>query len=266
MNRRRVPIGERLLAAYIVVLGIFLVLPILIVIPSAFSNGSSLTFPPEGFSLRWFRAIGARWAFVEAFERSAIIAVVATVISLCVGTLTAVALQRRAFPGRGVLRGLFVTPLVFPAIVLAVAIALVLGPLGLLRTYTGLIAAHVLITLPYVIRTVGATLSEIDRSVEEAALTLSATPWSCFWRVTFPLLKPGLIAGGVFSLIISFDEFTISLFIVGAGMMTLPLEMYNYAEFTVDPTLAAISTILITLTAIAVFIVEKLVGFSRQFA
>jgi putative spermidine/putrescine transport system permease protein len=160
---------------------------------------------------------------------------------------------------------LFLTPLVFPAIVLAAAIAMVLAPLGLVRNFWGLVLAHIIVTLPYVVRTVSATLAEIEPAFEEAALTLGANPWRAFCGITLPLLRPGLIAGATFSFIISFDEFTISLFLVGSGMMTLPIEMYNYAEYSLDPTLAAVSTLLVLVTALAVLAIERSVGLGKQF-
>ena len=263
MNRSR---SERLLSLYVILVMFFLVLPIGIVIPSAFSNGTALTFPPQGFSLRWFGAILERPALVQATINSALIALVATAISLIVGTLSAFTLRRYDFPGRQALMTLFLTPLIFPAIVLAAAIAMVLAPLGLVRTFWGLVLAHIIVTLPYIVRTVSATLAEIDKAWEEAALTLGADPWTGFRTITLPLLRPGLVAGATFSLIISFDEFTISLFLVGSGMMTLPIEMYNYAEFSLDPTLAAVSTLLILATTAAVLAIERTVGLGKQFS
>lgn len=261
----RRPTGERLLGAYVLLVMLFLALPIAIVIPSAFGEGAALTFPPQGFSLRWFAAILERPALLAAAWSSLSIAAMATAISLVVGTLSAYTLQRYAFPGREALMMLFLTPLIFPAIVLAAAIAMVLAPLGLIRNFWGLVLAHIVVTLPYVVRTVSATLAEIDRAWEEAALTLGAGPWRGFRTVTLPLLRPGLFAGATFSLIISFDEFTISLFLVGSGMMTLPIEMYNYAEYSLDPTLAAVSTLLILVTTFAVLAVERTVGLGKQF-
>ena len=257
--------AERLLGLYVALVMLFLALPIAIVIPSAFSDGSALTFPPQGFSLKWFRAILDRPALLAACWNSAAIAVMATAVSLVVGTLSAFTLQRYDFPGRQALMLLFLTPLVFPAIVLAAAIAMVLAPLGLVRNFWGLVLAHIIVTLPYVVRTVSATLAEIDRAYEEAALTLGANPWTSFRDITLPLLRPGLVAGATFSLIISFDEFTISLFLVGSGMMTLPIEMYNYAEYSLDPTLAAVSTLLVLATTVAVLAVERTVGLGKQF-
>ena len=255
----------KILSFYVGAVMVFLAVPILVIIPSAFSAGSSLSFPPQGFSLRWFVNIFTWKQFLPAFMLSGAVAITATAISLVIGTLAAFAIVRRRFVGQKFLLDLFLMPLIFPAIVLAVGIAMVLSPLGLLRTFPGLVIAHVLITLPYVVRTVVATLSEIDKSYEEAAAILGANGWNSFRRVLLPLLRPALIAGATFSLIISFDEFTISMFLVGPGMMTLPLEIYNYTEFSMDPTVAAISTILIALSALCIFVIDRTVGFGKQF-
>ena len=125
--------------------------------------------------------------------------------------------------------------------------------------------AHTVITVPYIVRTVGATLAEIEPAFEEAASTLGANRVQTFFKVTLPMLRPGLIAGLVFSLIMSFDEFTVSLFLVGPGVMTLPLEIYYYTEFQMDPTVAAISTMLVAFTALVVVLLERFIGLRKQF-
>jgi putative spermidine/putrescine transport system permease protein len=261
-RRRRT---ERWLGWYVAGLLAFLALPIVVVIPSAFSAGVVLGFPPEGFSLRWFRNVVDRPQVLTALGVSLQVALVATAASLVLGTMAAYGLVRHRFRGRELLQLGFVAPLVFPAIVYGVAMLMVLNPLRLTRTTLGLVLAHVVITLPYVVRTVGATLHGVDRRLEESAQILGASPWRAFWHVTLPLLRPGLIAGATFSLIVSFDEFTVSLFLTGPGLMTLPLEIYHYTEFTIDPTIAAISTVLIVLSVAAILAIERFLGFERHF-
>jgi putative spermidine/putrescine transport system permease protein len=243
----------------------FLALPILVVMPSAFSAGPNLGFPPQGLSLRWFKNVVDHPEFVRALGVSLSVAVVSTGLSLTLGTLAAFALVRYSFPGRAAFQLVFVAPLVFPAIVYGVAMLMALSPLKLTRTVLGLTLAHVVITMPYVLRTVSATLHGVDRRLEESAQILGANPWRTFWHVTFPLLRPGLIAGATFSLIVSFDEFTVSLFLTGPGLMTLPLEIYHYTEYTIDPTIAAISTVLIVLSVATIMAVERFLGFERHF-
>lgn len=261
-RRRR---AERWLGWYVVAVLVFLALPIVVVIPSALSAGSTLSFPPQGLSLRWFRNVVDKPEFVRAFGVSLGIALVATALSLTLGTLAAMGLVRHRFPGRDLLQLAFVAPLIFPAIVYGVAMLMVLGPLRLTRTSLGLVLAHVVITLPYVVRTVSATLTGVDRRFEESAAILGAGPWRTFRHVTFPLIRPGLIAGATFSLIVSFDEFTVSLFLTGPDLMTLPLEIYHYTEFTIDPTIAAISTVLIVLSVLTIVLIERFLGFERHF-
>jgi len=261
-RRRR---GERVLGWYVGAVLAFLALPILVVIPSALSAGSILGFPPQGFSLRWFKNVAAHPEFLRALGVSVYTAVIATAASLVLGTLAAMALVRHRFPGRDALQLAFIAPLVFPAIVYGVAMLMVLNPLRLTRSTLGLILAHAVITLPYVVRTVGATLHGVDPRLEESAQILGAGPWRTFWHVTLPLIRPGLIAGGTFALIVSFDEFTVSLFLTGPGFLTLPLEIYYYTEFTIDPTIAAISAVLIVLSVAAIAAIERWLGFERHF-
>ena len=257
--------ADRILGWYVAALLFFLALPILVVIPAAFAPESTLGFPPRGFSLKWFQNVVRQPQFLKAFYVSVFVAVVATALSLVTGTLAAFALVRYRFPGRQLLELFFVAPLVFPAIVYGIAMLMVLNPLRLTRTVLGLVLAHVVLTLPYVLRTVGATLHGVNRALEESAAILGANRWRTFWHVTLPLILPGLIAGATFSLIISFDEFTVALFLTGPGLMTLPLEIYNYTEFTIDPTIAAISTVLIVLSVAVIMAIERFLGFEKHF-
>ena len=257
--------AERLLGWYVLAVLAFLALPILVVIPAAFGPDSTLGFPPRGLSLKWFRNVADHPEFLRALGVSLAVAGISTAVTLALGTAAALALVRHRFAGRDVLQLAFVAPLVFPAIVYGVAMLMVLNPLRLTRTVLGLVLAHAVITLPYVVRTVGATLHGVDRRLEESAQILGATPWRTFRHVTLPLLRPGLIAGATFSLIISFDEFTVSLFLTGPGLMTLPLEIYHYTEYTIDPTIAAISTVLIVLSVVTILAIERFLGFERHF-
>lgn len=257
--------AERILGWYVAALVGFLALPILVVIPAAFAPDVVLGFPPHGFSLRWFKNVVAQAQFLRAFYVSVLVAGMATALALVAGTLAAFALVRHRFPGRQATELAFIAPLVFPAIVYGVAMLMALNPLRLTRTILGLCLAHVVITIPYVMRTVSATLHGVNRALEESAAILGANRWRTFWHITLPLIRPGLIAGATFSLIISFDEFTVSLFLTGPGLMTLPLEIYNYTEFTIDPTIAAISTVLIGLSVIVILAIERFLGFEKHF-
>ncbi len=257
--------AERLLAGYVAAVLVFLALPIVVVIPAAFGPDATLAFPPHGLSLRWFRNVVQQPQFLRAFLISLTVAAASTAVSLAAGTLAAFGLVRHRFPGRPLLELAFTTPLIFPAIVYGVAMLMVLGPLRLTRTVLGLVLAHVVITVPYVVRTVSATLIEVNPVYEESAQILGAGRWRTFRHVTFPLIRPGLIAGATFAAIISFDEFTVSLFLTGPGLTTLPLEIYNYTEYTIDPTIAAISTVLIALSVAVILAIERFLGLQQHF-
>lgn len=260
-----VPAAERILAAYVGVVIAFLVLPVAVVVPVSLNAGGALALPFEGLSLRWYRNIFARPEFVRSFGVSVGVAVAATTASLALGAAAAHGLVRGRLPGRKLLQLIFVAPLVFPSIAYGVALLILLTPLGLMQTLLGLVLAHTVVTLPYVVRTLAATWGGIDRAVEEAAELLGANRFQVFRHVVLPLIRPGLLAAATFSLIISFDEFTVSLFLVGRDVVTLPLEIYYYIEYIIDPTVAAISTLLVALTVAVVLAIEKSLGFERFF-
>jgi putative spermidine/putrescine transport system permease protein len=242
---------------------VFLLLPILIVIPSAFNTDATVTFPIHGFTFKWFANAISREEFIRSFFLSVAVSVIATLISLVAGGLAAYAMVRRAFHGRALLELVLLSPLIFPSIVLAIALTMVLGSMGLLRTFVGLVVAHTIVTLPYAVRAMVGTFHSIDPGLEEAAGVLGARRWFVWRAVLLPLLRPGLLAAGIFSLIMSFDEFAVSYFVVGPGMTTLPIELFNYTEFYPDPTICAVSTILIFLSALAVLAIERSVGLAR---
>ncbi|TPJ38272.1 ABC transporter permease [Mesorhizobium sp. B2-6-5] len=242
----------------------FLLLPVVVVIPSAFSGGASMTFPPEGFSLRWVEKLAEFPQFLSAFFLSCGIAIAATTVSLAIGLPASYALARANFPFRDALEALLLLPIVFPAVVFGVSLLILLAPTGLVGNPTGLIVAHVILTLPYVIRTVTSGIREISVEVEEAAYTLGASPLSAVFAVTIPLLKPALLASMTFSFIISFDEFVVTLFLVDSDTVTLPVEMFNYAQHFLDPTIAVVSVLLICVTAGVVWILDRVWGFERQ--
>ncbi len=253
------------LPAYTVLVLLFLMLPIVVMIPVSFNATAEMGLTTHGPSLRWYHNIVRTPQFGRGFLISAVVAGASSLIAVLVGSLAAYGLVR--YPGRGStwLNTVFALPLLFPAVSYGVAMLMFLAPLKLTRTVTGLIMAHTVLTVPYVFRTVGATLQGLDRSLEEAAQSLGADRVRTLRYIVFPLIKPGLIAGATFSLIMSFDEFTVSLFLVGAKATTLPLEIYHYVEYIIDPTVAAISTLLILLSAAIVFVVERVVGLQKHF-
>lgn len=244
---------------------LFLLAPIIIVFLISFDASSSMSFPPEGFSTQWYRAVIENETFMRGFRVSIITASLVAVLTVLSGVPAAMALVRGRFPGRSVLEGFFLSPLLVPAIVLGLAMLLVLAPVGLVGSVTGIVLAHYAITLPYVIRTVSMALITMDRAAEEAARTLGANPWQTFLRVTLPAITPGVIAGGVIAFIISFDEAVISLFVVSPSVTTLPVEIFNFVQRRTDPSVAALSVMLIAISLLIVVIVERAIGLNKAF-
>jgi putative spermidine/putrescine transport system permease protein len=224
---------------------LFLLAPIIVVVATAFTTTAYPLFPPQGFTLRWFERFLTMTEFTDAVQRSAVLALASTAIASVLGTFSALALTRWRGPGRQAITSLMLSPIMFPAIVLGLALLVFYSQIGLAGTFTGLVIAHSLVTTPFVIRLVMASLAEFDPAVEEAARNLGAGWWRTFFQVTLPLIQPGVLAGAVFAFILSFDELVITLFLAGPGMATLPVRIYTFVEYSSAPTISAISTTLI---------------------
>ena len=252
----------------------FLLLPLVIVVVASFNAGEFLTFPPEGFSLRWYVSFFDSDAFIRSMLYSLRVALVCTVVSTLLGTSIALYAVRHAGRWREHLRLFILLPLLLPEILTAIALlffyynfdalmrqAGLPGMVGLLRnSMLGLLIGHVLITLPFVFLGISASLYNFDRTLEEAARSLGASRWRTFLRVTLPIIKPGIIAGALLCFIISFDLFAISLLLKGVGIATLPIQLFDYVRWDFDPTAAAVSTVSICITIAAVVITDRLVG------
>ncbi|MCJ8141131.1 ABC transporter permease [Falsirhodobacter halotolerans] len=242
---------------------LFLLAPIIVVFIVSFDTRQYLAFPPESLSFGSYAKVFANEAFISAFGRSVLIGLIVGLVAVAIGMLLSLALVRYRFRGRDGIGFLVLAPFLVPSIVLAVGLMLVLAPIGLLDTYAGITLAHLGITIPYTVRTITMSLMAVDRRVEEAAMVHGASPLTVFRRITLPLVRPGLIAGGVIAFLISFDEATISLFIVSIRTSTLPTEIYRYLEYSTDPQIAALSVVLILISIAVVVLVERLIGLRR---
>ena len=247
----------------ITLLYVFLLAPIIVVFIISFDTRQYLAFPPESYSLGSYMKVFANSDFIGAFGRSLLIGSVVGVLAIAIGVLLSLSLVRYKFRGREALSFLAAAPFLVPHIVLAVGIMLVLSPLRLLDSYPGIVLAHLGITIPYTVRTISMSLAAVDGRVEEAARVHGASPWAVFYRITLPLIRPGLIAGAAIAFLISFDETTISLFIVSSKVSTLPTQIYHYLEYKTDPQIAALSVILILMSVAVVVIVERLIGLRK---
>lgn len=238
--------------------------PLLLVSVVSLSADAYLSFPPSSWSFRWYQALASNPRFLGAALVSLIVALIVVGLSLLLGIPAALALARGTFPGRVALQTLMLSPLLLPTIVIGLAILLVFSQIRLAATYSGLVLAHLAITLPFTIRILTTTLTTLPRDVEAAAATLGARPWQTFRYVTLPLLAPGLVASSALAFILSFDEVVISLFVVGPRLSTLPVEIYRYVHERTDPFVSAVSVVMITVTVLVVILVERSVGLMRS--
>lgn len=245
---------------------VFLLAPVIIVVPLSFSGESHLSFPPSSWSTRWYVQILSEPKIISAFWTSMGLALSTMTLCLLIGLPTAYALVRLRLPGADLLMSLFTAPLLLPSIVLAIAILIVFASLGLLGTFTGLLAGHLIVTLPYAIRILATSLAGLSTAYEEAAATLGARPFVVFRRVTLPLMLPGLVATAALSFLVSFDEIVLSLFLSGPFISPLPVEMFHYVETRTDPLIAALSCILVVATLAVVLVVDRTAGLGRTFA
>jgi len=242
----------------------FLLAPLLLVAVMSVSDDPFLTFPPHGWSLRWYGALFHNGAMLAAARNSAILAAVATSAALLAGVPAALAVARGTAPP-GVASALS-APLLLPTLIIGLGLLLVLQPLGLVATWPGLVLAHLVIVLPFVVRLMTTAFAALPPDLAEAASTLGASPTHTLVHVTLPLAAPGIIAAATLAFLVSFDETVISLFLVGPRLVTLPIALFRYAESRADPLVAALAVVLIVLTLLAVTVVDRLTGFTRTVA
>ncbi len=252
-----------LVDAFSVLVYIFLIAPLVVIVAASFNAANYLTFPPAGLSLRWYAAILESDLWIDSFKLSLLVTAITVPISLVIGTLSSYVLVRYRFPGRAFVNTLILAPLVIPQIVLGLALLQYFSRLGLLDTITGLVIGHVIVTLPYVVRSVAVSVHGLDPMLERAAQNLGANPIQTFGRVTLPLIRPGLIAGTIFAAIISFGELAVTLLIAGAHTTTLPLRIFNYTEYNFDPTINAVSSLFILLALVLILVLDRLIGLAR---
>lgn len=251
--------------AWTAVVYAFVLAPIVVVVLSSFTAAEYTSFPPHGLSFRWYLEIADNPEFIDSFRVSAVVAVVTGIVATVLGTLAALVLVRQRFPGRDAVNAFFLSPLMLPAVILGIALLQFYTLVGITRTPFALVCGHLVITVPYVIRLVSASLAGFDRNLELAAMNLGAPPWQAFRRVTLPLIRPGIVAGATFAVIVSFDDVSVSLFLAGPHSTTLPVRIFSYIEQTFDPLATAVCSILILLAAVGVVVIERSIGLGRMF-
>ncbi|NDV89214.1 ABC transporter permease subunit [Aurantimonas aggregata] len=242
---------------------LFTVAPILIVCVVAFTPNGYLSLPTNGLSLRWFYAIADRPEFFASFRTSLWLAAVSSTLAVVLAVPAALALGRMQFAGRGALLSLFQSPLMIPHIVLGIALLRFFSEAGLGISGWTLVAGHLIVVFPFALRLILTTSIGLDRQIEHAAVSLGASRWTTFRRVTLPLILPGVVSGWILSFIQSFDEVTMSIFISTPHTTTLPVRLFLYIQDNIDPLVASVSAILIVMTVILMVVLDRLFGMER---
>lgn len=249
--------GSWLLSGFSGAVLLFLVLPMIIVIPMSFSSASTIQFPPTGFSLRWYEALFGNPEWVAAAQTSILIAFSSSIFGLVLGVLATYGLAKGIFPGRNLLLAQFAAPMIVPTIITAVALYINYAQIGLLGKLPGLIMAHTIIVVPYVVLILFPIFESFDKRLELAARSLGASWFTAFRRVILPNLIPSIAGAWFFAFIMSFDELIVTIFLSGE-YMTIPKKMFNELVLQINPTITAISTILIAFTALVMTIISLL--------
>ncbi len=237
-----------------VVLIVYMLAPLAVIFIISFSSAQYLTFPPPGFSMQWYEKMFSNPTWTKSLGTSLKIMIPAAFFSTVLGTAAALALSRMSGKWATVLRGLLMAPLIVPVIITAAAIFGVFRIWGLYGTLSGLIIAHVILTLPYVLSTVSAALTLFDTRLEDAAANCGAPPWTAFYRITLPLISPAVLSGLLFAMVISFDELIVSLFLSTPQVRPVTVQMWSNIKGDTDPTIAAIATVLFLFSLLALLL------------
>jgi putative spermidine/putrescine transport system permease protein len=255
-----------LLGSFTTILLIVVLAPILAIVIISFTSGSSLQFPPPGFSLRWYQSA---WTLLSdpadndrlrhALITSLGISVVAMSLAALVGIPAAYALVRYQFSGRWIVEVVMTLPLVFPLVVLGVALLVIVSVLGIELGFTRIAVAHVVLTLPFMVRNCAASLAHLPRSHEEAARTLGANSWCVLIEIILPAMKPGIIAGMLLAFVVSFNEFTVAYFLYTVDAFPLSVWLFSKSNTSLDPTIFALSSGIVLLDFLFIWTLDRLV-------
>jgi ABC-type spermidine/putrescine transport system permease subunit II len=256
VTEARAPLGRRFLWTYCALILVFLCAPIAIIVVVSFNASEFIEFPPRTWSLRWYRNYFTGRQWVEPTLLSLRVAVVTMALSTVLGTAAAIGLVRGRFRGRRALEFFFVSPMVVPTIVLAIGLYLLFARFRLVGQPLALYLAHTVVATPLVIVIVSAALRTADPAIELAARSLGASYFRTLWHVTLPAILPAVISGAAFAFLVSFDEVVLAIFLGGPATTTLPKRMWESVRFEIDPTLTAISTLLVLIPVVLLAVVE----------
>lgn len=240
----------------------FMALPNILIVLISFNASSTLAFPPSGLSFRWYANLLNIPSFAAGFRQSVMLALVSSVVSLVLGVLVSLAIVRFRFAGRQAINVLVMAPLFVPEVVMGIAMLLWANIVLVISNTTALIVLHCLIVLPYVVRLITANLQSMDPNLESAAMLLGARPLQTFIHITMPILGKGLLGAGIFAIVMSFHNFTATMFLVG-NEPTLPVAAYQYIRTESDPSVCALSALMMLGGILAVYLMDKWVGLER---
>lgn len=244
----------------------FLAAPVAIIVCVAFTSAEFVSFPPTGFSLRWFREVLTNSQFLVPLWHSFVLGIAATTGSMVLAVPAAIALVRCDLPMKEAMLAFMLSPLSLPTIILAAALLFFLAQFGLGTSPVGLLIGHVVITVPYVLRTVLAVYAGIGTEAEEAARTLGARRWQVIRYVTLPMIRPGLMAGAILAFLLSFDEVAVALLLSTVDTTTLPVAVLSYLVYNYDPAVAAISSVQIVIVVVLLLALERFLGVKHLIA
>lgn len=259
------PTRRPVLLAMAVLGYVIMIVPVLFIVAASITESSTLSFPPQGFSLRWFGDALTYEPFRSSLVSSLLLAALATTIALALGVPAALALARGRIPARGLAETLFFSPLVVPELVLGLALYQQMVILLGFRSFTALLVGHVAILLPYTVRVTGSALTLTDTSLEDAARGLGAGPWYTFRTITLPIMRPGIVSAAMLSFITSFNNVPLSLLLQSRQFSTFPITLLDYVQQSYTPMIAAMSTLILIATIVAAVVAERTVGFARIF-
>jgi len=248
--------------AVVLILG-FLVLPAAVVTIAAFNDKAILSFPPQAWSMRWFAKALAYRDFRDGFHNGLIVTAWSSTVALMVGAMFAFALNRYRFRFKRIIEGVLLSPLIIPHFTVGLGFLILAAQIGWTRGFAVVIACHIILVLPFVLRSVYVSLRNLDQGYERAAASLGASPLRVMVTITLPLLLPGLVSGWLFAAMLSFNEFTASLFVTAQRTQTLPVAMYNYVREFADPSMAALSVMYIAGTAALIIVANAYLGLGK---
>ena len=237
---------------------LFLISPILAIMPLSFNSDTYFTYPMPGFSLRWYEDFFGNERWQKALRTSIVLALGTTVLATTLGTLAALGLARANLPARATIMAILISPMIVPVIISAIGMFFFYARWGLAGTMVGLILAHTALATPFVVITVTATLSSFDKTLMRAGESLGASPRTVFFRVVMPLILPGMISGALFAFVTSFDEVIVVLFVAGPEQNTLPRQMFSGIRELISPTITAAASVLIVFSTTMLLTVEML--------